>query len=325
MRNKPFPFAAAAILFILTIGLALLFFIPKLQEPIKIFYSPLPDFLNLSQNKQVATTAIFAPNVPKKGVLGTFTQSVSAEAVLMYDLAKKKTLYAKNQTKRLPMASLTKVMTAIVALEHRLSDDSYTVKKEALVGEDSMGATPGETYLLEELLYGLMLVSGNDAAEVLAMHFPGGKEAFVTAMNEKARSLGALDTHFSNPTGLQGDGDQYTTAQDLLIITSYAIERFPLFNEVVQTYEKILPYSQRHKALYLYNETNLLTSYPGVKGVKTGFTPESGLCLITYLDYKGHKIIGVILGSNNRRQEMRELLNYSLLTQGIVPPVRIED
>lgn len=321
MRNKPFPFAAGAVLFILTIGLALLFFITRLQKPIKILYSPLPDFLNLSQNKQVATTAIFAPNVPKEGVLGTFTQSVSAEAVLMYDLTKKKTLYAKNQTKRLPMASLTKVMTAIVALENRVIDDRYLVKREALVGEDSMGASPGETYSLEELLFGLMLVSGNDAAEVLAMHFPGGRKAFVTAMNEKARSLGVLDTHFSNPTGLQGDGDQYTTAQDLLIITSYAIERFPLFNEVVQTYEKILPYSQRHKALYLYNETNLLTSYPGVKGVKTGFTPEAGLCLITYLEYKGHKIIGVMLGSSNRRQEMRELLNYSLRTQGIEPPV----
>ncbi|MBI4079424.1 MAG: D-alanyl-D-alanine carboxypeptidase [Candidatus Levybacteria bacterium] len=321
MRNKLSPFISALAVFIIAVSLMMLFLASKQQGSKKIIYSPVPDFLSLSQNKQVVTTAIFTPNIPKETVLGVFTESLSSEAALVYDLTTQKTFYAKNQTKRLPMASLTKVMTAIIAIENQVPDDRYLVTKEALVGEDSMGATPGETYSLEELLYGLILVSGNDAAEVLAMHFKGGRNAFIAAMNEKARSLGALDTHFTNPTGLQGDGDQYTTAQDLLVITAYAIERFPLFIKVVSTYEKTLPYSQKHKALFLYNETNLRTSYPGIKGVKTGYTPEAGLCLITYLDYKGHKIIGVLLGSSNRREEMRELLNYSLRSQGVEPPI----
>jgi D-alanyl-D-alanine carboxypeptidase (penicillin-binding protein 5/6) len=88
----------------------------------------------------------------------------------------------------------------------------------------------------------------------------------------------------------------------------------------VATVEYTIPYNQNHKTFELFNETNLLTSYPGVKGVKDGYTPEAGLCLVTYLEYKNHEIIAVILGSNNRRQEMKDLLDYSLRSQGIVPP-----
>lgn len=219
------------------------------------------------------------------------------------------------------MASLTKIMTAIIALENKKEDDTYIVNNEDLVGEDSMGLTAGEQLSQKELLYGLLLTSGNDAAEVLAANYQdGGRRGFIKAMNDKARALGLTDTIFSNPSGLQGDGEQHTTAYDLLVITKYALTNFPLFSKIVSTPEFDLPETSTHKAYTLISETNLLTTYPGVRGVKTGYTPEAGLCLVTYLDYGGHKIIGIILNSENRRGEMKDLLDQALRNLGIDPP-----
>lgn len=282
--------------------------------------SPLPDFLSQPTNNQVSTLELFLPQLFPEDTKTTIDEKIKAKSAFVFDLTTQKTLFDKNGTKRLSMASLTKIMTAILALEHFKKGSIFIVPQEALVGEDSMGLSSGEKVTLEDLLYGLMLVSGNDAAEVIASHFPGGREEFVNAMNDKAKAFGLSNTHFTNPSGLQGDGVQYTTAYDLMVMTSYALDTYPLFREVVQTVEHEIPYSQNHKYFYFENETNLLTSYPGVKGVKTGYTPEAGLCLVTYLEYKGHRLIGVILGSNNRRQEMKDLLDYSLLKLGTPPP-----
>lgn len=292
---------------------------PLFKKPISI-KSPLPEFLSLTNNQQVTTLDIWAPIL--EVLQGQFegVPTIHAKAALVYDVTTGKTLYAKNPEERLPMASLTKIMTAIIALEHKREDDQYVVWQEDLVGENSMGLSAGEILTLEELLYGLILVSGNDAAETLARNFPTGRSGFIQAMNDKAKALGLTNIHFTNPSGLQGDGEQYASAADLLVITKYALSRFSLFRNVAATVEYTIPYSVKHKAFPLYNETNLLTSYPGVKGVKTGYTPEAGLCLVTYLEYKGHKIIGILLGSNNRRQEMKDLLDYSLKSLGVKPP-----
>lgn len=281
--------------------------------------SPLPDFLTSFKNRQVATIDLWFPSIIND-ILNFNAPQVSAKAAIIYDLTSNKTIYLKNPKERLPMASLTKIMTAIIALENKKADDSYLVKKEYLVGENAMGLTEGEILNLRELLYGLILVSGNDAAETLAGNFEGGREAFIKAMNDKSKSLGLKDTNFTNPSGLEGDGPQYTTAYDLLVIAEYALSKFPTFNDVVSTPSYEIYYTNNHKYFYLENETNLITSYPGVKGIKDGYTPEAGLCLVTFLDYKGHKFIGVILGSDNRRAEMKELLDYALKSQGIKPP-----
>ncbi len=282
--------------------------------------SPVPDFLTAFLNRQVSTLNLWLPSLGNKVSTRLQSPQVSARSVLIYDTTSKQVLYSKSPKEKLPMASLTKIMTAVVALENKKDDDKYIVRQEDLVGEDSMGLTAGETLSLSDLLYGIMLHSANDAAEVLANNFPGGRTAFIKAMNDKVKALGLFDTNFTNPTGLEGDGVQYTTTYDLVVITEYALEHFPLFNQVVSTFDYEIPYSLEHKAFFLENETNLLTSYPGVKGVKTGYTPEAGLCLVTYLDYDGHKIIGVILGSDDRRGEMIELLDYSLQSLGIKPP-----
>ncbi len=281
--------------------------------------SPLPSFLTIQNNKQVSTLDIWQPIIEAFFSDSNDVPQISAKSALVYDLTTGKTLYSKKPLEKLPMASLTKIMTSVVAIESKNKEDRYTVTKDALVGEDSMGLSEGEVLTLNELLYGLMLNSGNDAAEVLADNYPKGREQFVKAMNDKAQSLGLKNTYFTNPTGLEGDGDQSTTTYDLLVMTSYAMQ-YEIFRNVVSTFDYVIPYTDEHKEFYLENQTNLISSYPGVKGVKTGYTPEAGLCLVTYLEYKGHKIIGIILGSDNRREEMKELLDYSLKFQGVTPP-----
>ena len=284
----------------------------------KTIISPLPNFLTAFANDQVSTLNLWSPffEIERND---NQIPTITAKSALVYDLSTKKVLFSKSPKIKLPMASLTKIMTAVVAIESAKKADEYLVSKVDLVGENSMGLTDGETLMLKELLYGLILTSGNDAAETLANNFPNGRAQFIIAMNNKAKALGLKNTHFTNPTGLEGDGKQYTTVSDLLVITNYAMQ-FPIFKEVAKTLIQEIPYSQNHKAFYLENETNLISSYPGVFGVKDGYTPEAGLCLVTYLEYKEHKIIGIILGSDNRRQEMKDLLDYGLKIQGITPP-----
>lgn len=307
-------------LFILLISFIISFFYFRFVQSPSEIRSPLPSFLSLSENKQVSSIDVWIPAIT---ALESFVKgsvpNVSAQAVLVYDLTEKEPLYQKNPKKRLPMASLTKIMTAIIALENE-KKELYVVEGKHLVGENSMGLTPNEALTLEELLYGLILYSGNDAAEVIAGNYPGGRDYFIEAMNDKARSLGLSDTNFTNPTGLEGDGDQYTTAYDLLVISEYALRNFELFRKVVTTFEHEIPANDYHKYFFLQNETNLISSYPGVKGIKDGYTPEAGLCLATYLDYGGHEIIGIILGSGDRRGEMKDLLDYALGAQGVEPP-----
>lgn len=302
------------------IGLLLWIGYPLVQAKTITIASPLPSFLTMQKNNQVTTTDLW---FPKGEVLVTNTvakPNISARAAFVYDLTSEKMLFAKNEKEKLPMASLTKIMTAIIALENKKQDDRYIVSQSDIVGENSMGLSTGEVLTIEELLYGLMLASGNDAAEALASNYLLGRRGFMQAMNNKAKALGLTDSHFTNPSGLEGDGSQYTTAYDLLTISKYAIERFPSFRTVVSTFQYTIPYTRMHKAFFLENETNLLTSYPGVKGVKTGYTTEAGLCLVTYLDYGGHRIIGVLLGSDDRRGEMKELLDYGLRVLGVEPP-----
>jgi D-alanyl-D-alanine carboxypeptidase (penicillin-binding protein 5/6) len=320
MKKFWFSYFFATILFLSFSGLMFWIALPLILPTQKPPLSPLPSFLTIFSNNEATTIDIWEPL--KKHVLGVFTKdlTITAKSALSYDLTSDKLLFSSNPDTRLPFASLTKIMTAIIALENPKKDDMYIVTNDALVGEDSMGLSAGEVLSLKELLYGLVLRSGNDAAEVLARNFSGGRQKFIEAMNDKAKALGLTNTHFTNPSGLEGDGNQYTTAYDLLVITKYALSHFSLFSDVVATVDYTIAQTTTHKEFDLENETNLLTSYPGVRGVKTGFTPEAGLCLVTYLVYNDHQIIGIILGSENRRDDMKEILDYSLKELGITPP-----
>ena len=245
--------------------------------------------------------------------------SLSAKSVLAVNYENGDVLFENNINEKLPVASTVKIMTALVVLENVDVNSIFTVTdKAAKVGENSMGLTAGEKLTVKELLYGLMLVSGNDSAVTLAEGVSGTEEKFVEMMNEKVQSLGLKNTKFINASGLDEDGKvQYSTAYDLAVISHYVWENYPMFRDISSTFHQFIDSTNRHKEFDLYNDTNLLTTYPGVMGIKPGFTWEAGLCLVTYAENDGKKIIAVILGSENRRGEMKELLDYSFSQYGI--------
>jgi len=240
---------------------------------------------------------------------------ISAESGLVVDINSGKIVFEKNSKEKMKIASLVKIMTAVVALEHKNLDERIVVsKKSAGVGENTMGISEGEVYTLEELLYGLMLNSGNDSAYAISEGVAGNAEDFVDWMNIKAKELSLNDTEFFCPSGL--NDETYSTAVDLVKLSRYAMQNED-FRRIVGTVDFELPYSERHKYLYLENQTNLLTTYPGVGGIKTGYTEEAGYCLVTYAKNEGVELIGVVLNSVNRKFDMLNLLNFGFGVYGI--------
>jgi len=241
--------------------------------------------------------------------------NLSARNDIFIDLDSKKSIFQKDPEQIVPIASLTKVMTAIIAVEHyKLNGEIVISNRASEVGENSMGLTNGEVYTLNELLYGLVLNSGNDSAVAIAEGVAGSEENFVSWMNEKAKELGLKNTFFADSSGLSPKN--VSTSYDLALLSSYAL-KYPELTTIFSTYEYEIPYNAKHKYLFLQNQTNLLTTYPGVKGIKTGYTEEAGLCLITYAENNGKKILGIILGSLDRRGDAIIGLNYSFSNLGV--------
>lgn len=237
------------------------------------------------------------------------------ESVLLVDINSGDILYDKNSKDKHKIASLVKIMTAVIALEHKDINNKFTVSEMASeVGENSMSLSPGEAYSLEELLYGLILNSGNDAAYTIAQNVAGDTTTFVNWMNIKAKELGMKDTVFYDPSGL--DDRTTSTAVDLTKLTRYALKNAD-FKKIVSTLEYELPYTYEHKYLYMYNQTNLLSTYPGVLGVKTGYTEDAGLCLVTYAKNNDIEVVGVVLNSMDRRGDMIQILDYGYSTLGV--------
>lgn len=319
MKTKTAVFICVAVAILISAVASTYFIKSSINKQNVSLLSPLPKVLSAIFPVESSSEKNWNPKIESLIDTGVKKPYLSATSALSYDLTTQKFLFNQDIKKKLPIASLTKIMTALVALENEPLDKKITIKKNDLVGENSMGLDIGEILTLEQLLYGLILPSGNDAAEAISEGSRFGRDNFIYLMNKKAEDFGLTDTHFTNPSGLEGDGNQYSSAYDLLVITFHALQN-PTFKKIASTYEYHIEESKNHKAFNLYNDTNLLTSYPGVKGVKTGYTDEAGLCLVTYLEYGGHKIIAILLNSQNRRTEMKELLDYSLKTLGITPP-----
>ncbi len=249
-----------------------------------------------------------------KKINATQFPTIQGTSGIVVELNKNNILYEKNSNKKLPIASLVKVMTAVVALEHSDINKKLTVSDYAAsIGENTMELQAGEQYTLKELLYGLMLHSGNDAAYVIAEGVAGDANTFTKWMNNTAKELGLENTYFADPSGL--DDSSYSTVYDLVKVTRYAMKD-QNFRNIVKTVEIELE-SNTHAYKYLYNQTNLLTTYPGVQGVKTGYTELAGLCLITYANNEGHEVIGVVLGSPDRKGDMILMLDHAYSTIGI--------
>ena len=228
--------------------------------------------------------------------------AVSAQSAIVLDGATGRVLYEKNADAVLPMASTTKIMTAIVAIEGFDLDHTYTVKRAYTLAEgSSMYLQEGQRLTLRDTLYGLLLASGNDAALAIAGEC-GGAERFVAAMNDKALALGLCNTHFDNPSGLDGP-NHHTTARELAALAAYAMQN-PTFRQIVgtQTYTTAAGHSLR-------NHNRLLWQYDGAIGVKTGYTMQSGRCLVSAAERHGRRLIAVTLNDRNDWADHAALLD----------------
>ncbi len=233
---------------------------------------------------------------------------VSAQAALAVDLNSGVSLYEKNPDKSLLPASTTKIVTALVALDYYPLDKILTVGKVTVEGQ-KMGLVTGEKIRVLDLLYGLLVYSANDAAEVLAENHPGGYEAFVSAMNVKAINLSLKNTKFSNPAGLD-DGDGHTTtARDLVRVSSVAMQ-VPEFAKIVGTKSIVVKSTDGKIVHRLTNINELLGKVVGVEGVKTGWTEGARENLVTYINRDNHKVMIAILGSQDRFGETKELVEW---------------
>ena len=230
--------------------------------------------------------------------------NISAQAGIILDDESKVVLYKKNETLRFSIASTTKIMTALIGLEYYKPEDVLTVKTNR-VEPVVVGFGIGEQIYFKDILYALLLASGNDAAAVIAQNYPGGQEAFVERMNQKALQYNLIDTHYTDPSGL--DTKDYSTALDLARLASIAMQN-KTFSTVVATKQKEITNVSKNKTYSLSNLNTLLGKY-GVNGVKTGFTEEAGGVLVASTNESGRRIITVVIKSEDRILDTQLLLS----------------
>ncbi len=248
----------------------------------------------------VTPTDVTLPSVPG---------GISAQAALLMVAETGEIIFRQNENARLPMASTTKIMTALVALEHMPLDAVITITAASVgVEGSSIYLVEGEQLTLEDLLYALLLQSANDAAEAIAVAVAGSVEQFAALMNEKASELGLTDTHFVNPHGLD-DEAHYTTAHELAKITRAALANAD-FRRICSTERKTIPLHNTDGVRLLLNHNKLLKAYEGCIGVKTGFTKRTGRCLVSAAERDGLTLIAVTLNDPNDWQDHTDLLDY---------------
>lgn len=217
-------------------------------------------------------------------------------------------LYQHNAHEPLPMASTTKIMTALLALEHAELDEPVTASRAAFgVPGTSMYLSEGETLTMEQMLYGLLLSSGNDAAVAIAEHIGGTTEEFCAMMTRRAEELGCENTIFMTPHGLPHD-THHTTAWDLALITREAM-RHTEFRRIVSTARMETPWAGHTYNRVLTNKNKLLSTYEGATGVKTGYTKKAGRCLVFSAERNGLSLIGVVLNCYDWFEQARSILD----------------
>lgn len=232
-----------------------------------------------------------------------------ARAAALIDVTSGRILYSSHGDEELPIASLTKIMTAIVAIEHGKMEDIVKVTNQAYRKEgSSIYLELGEEMSLENMLYGLMLRSGNDAATAIAEHVGGSEEGFVHLMNETVELLGLKHTHFQNPHGLDAKG-HYSSANDLAVMTAYALHN-PVFKEIVKTRTKKAPNPNDPWDYKWDNKNKMLRFYEGADGVKTGYTKIAKRCLVSSATRNGQQLVAVTINDGDDWNDHAKLLNY---------------
>ena len=277
-----------------------------LSSTIVIFVSEKQNYVILQTSKQNVANSEGNENSNKID-----NPELNARIALIYDRASGRIIYEKNGNKQTPMASTTKILTSIVILENADLKETVTIgSKAAGTGGSRLGLKKNDKITVNDLLYGLMLRSGNDAAVALALHVGGSIEGFADMMNKKAEELGLTNSHFVVPHGLDNEG-HYTTAYELAKMADYALN-IPKFKEIVSSKSATIYINGYPKAIN--NTNNLLGSVSGVYGVKTGFTNGAGRCLVSSCKRGELDIITVIIGAdtnNQRTADTKELIEYA--------------
>ncbi len=244
-------------------------------------------------------------NRPQSGVL----PHVSASSAILIEVGTKTIIGEKNSDERMPMASTTKIMTALVAIENADISKTVAISPAAVnVEGSSIYLYEGEKLTLEDLIYAMMLESANDAAAAIAIEVGGSIEGFAEMMNQKADELGLKNTSFKNPHGLD-NSEHYTSAKDLAIIAIAAMEN-PTFKEIVSTYKKTIPLNETEGVRLLINHNKLLKGYDGTVGIKTGYTKKSGRCLVSAAEKNGVKLICVTLNAPDDWRDHSNMLDF---------------
>lgn len=252
---------------------------------------------------------LLAGTLPAGNVHAAAPPSTNAQAAALIDVTSGRLLYSHNGDAQLRIASLTKIMTAIVAIETGELSDMVKVGKNAYgVEGSSIYLQLDEEISLQHLLYGLMLRSGNDAAVAIAEHVGGSVDGFVLLMNEKARDIGMTRTQFRNPHGLDAEG-HYSTAEDMAKLTAYAL-RNPVFREIVKTASIKVPNPHEKWDRLWRNKNKMLHLYEGADGVKTGFTKAAGRCLVSSATRNGQQLVAVTLNDGSDWVDHSKLLDY---------------
>ena len=234
---------------------------------------------------------------------------VSARGAVLMEAETGEVIFGQNEDARLPMASTTKLMTALVAVESLPLDTTVEITAESVgVEGSSIYLTEGETLTLEALLYALLLESANDAATAIAVAVAGSTEAFAEKMNARGASLGLTDTHFVNPHGLDAE-EHYTTAYELALITREALQN-PTLRRISETSRKTIPLRGEDGVRLLLNHNKLLTTYEGCIGGKTGYTKKTGRCLASAAQRDGVTLIAVTLNAPDDWHDHTTMLDY---------------
>jgi D-alanyl-D-alanine carboxypeptidase (penicillin-binding protein 5/6) len=216
-------------------------------------------------------------------------------------------LLEQDSTRRLPPASLTKIMTALIALESAPLQEVVKIDRRALVHTSSLKFKAGEEFLLRDLLTAMLVSSANDACEAVAWHVGGNADKFVALMNERARTLGLHNTHFANACGFDAPG-HYSTAADLAKLTKQALQE-PVFSMMVRTIARDIATVDGTRKVSLHSTNELLLN-PDVNGVKTGYTSKAGRCLIASMFKDGHRLLLVGLNVKDRWEQVPRLLRH---------------
>lgn len=305
-------------------GNALPFISPLSSERVSVLSSVRTKLEQKANTYTVKKETSFAPAVAAGAPFD------NARAYAVVDFESGEVIAEKELSQPVPIASITKIMTAVTALDLMSPDEVITVSDHASRAiPTKIMLEPGEKLTLRELMHAMLLTSANDAAQAIADGIDAkyGEEVFIKSMNLKAQYIGLKHSRFANPQGFDNPNN-FSTAEDLAILSHYALSHYPLIDEIVQKSQEEIPSTREHKHYVLYNWNGLIGVYPGVYGIKIGNTDDAGTTTTVVAEREGKKVLAVVLGANDvleRDLWAAQLLDVGYETLANLPPVEVTE